>query len=301
MPHKVLIIDDDTTLLESLARGLMSSPYDIHTEEDPARGLQTLSQGDYAVVLSDMRMSGLDGVELLHRALLIAPDTTRMMLTGHGDLDTAMNAVNHAGIFKFLTKPCPLPELKEALQKAVEAHEEAVSSRRNREQNMLDDMTGLPNRILLRDRLRMATARSTRGYGLTGVIFMDLDGFKNVNDTHGHMAGDEVLREAARRFSDCLRASDTCARFGGDEFVVLLQDIQSADDAMTVAQRLQESLTRPFIIGNGLGVDVGASMGISLHPEHTSSVNRLVEYADRAMYAAKRRGGGIMLHSVKEQ
>lgn len=149
----------------------------------------------------------------------------------------------------------------------------------------------------------MATARSSRGYGLTGVLFLDLDGFKAVNDIHGHLAGDDVLREAARRFSECLRGSDTCARFGGDEFVAVLTDISAPEDAATAAERLLHTLDDPVTVngpGGPVEVRLGVSIGVSLHPTHTDSVNRLVEYADRAMYRAKRKGGGVVIHDTEK-
>jgi len=158
-----------------------------------------------------------------------------------------------------------------------------------------DVLTGLPNRLLFDDRLKHAIDRlqplpaSSVGPQLA-VLFIDLDGFKPVNDSLGHGAGDLVLREAARRLEGVTRASDTLARLGGDEFVLLLAPLDAAATASALAERLIEALRRPFAL-DGQSVTLGCSIGIAQFPEHGAS-DRLLACADAAMYAAKRAGGG---------
>jgi diguanylate cyclase (GGDEF)-like protein len=153
-----------------------------------------------------------------------------------------------------------------------------------------DPLTGLPNRRLLEDRLANALARlARRRHGGVAVIFLDLDGFKEVNDTFGHLGGDELLVAVGQRLLLTLRPSDTLARIGGDEFVAMLEDVASQDDACRVAERLMEALSTPFPLG-AREVQVTASAGISLGTDHRIRPELLIRDADAAMYLAKRNG-----------
>ncbi|WP_243440037.1 diguanylate cyclase domain-containing protein [Fundidesulfovibrio soli] len=167
--------------------------------------------------------------------------------------------------------------------------EKTRSEERIRELAFHDGLTGLPNRLLLADRLEQAIATAERNQTKVGVLFLDLDEFKRVNDTHGHVAGDELLRRMARRLGACLRANDTLARYSGDEFVAVLIDLVRPDEAAAIATRMLEAAAEPFEIG-GTTVRVGASIGIAISPQDGSTANQLLNHADTAMYRAKGRG-----------
>ena len=152
-----------------------------------------------------------------------------------------------------------------------------------------DALTDLPNRALLSDRLDLAIRHAARGQHMLGLVFMDLDHFKDINDNHGHDVGDEVLREVARRIASALRDGDTVARLGGDEFVALLDNVDSTEAADQAAQRILASLAEPVRV-DGHAFAVGASIGIGLYPRDGSSAKDLLRAADIAMYQAKRRG-----------
>lgn len=156
---------------------------------------------------------------------------------------------------------------------------------------LYDPLTGLPNRALLIDRLERALDRSQRdGTGLA-VGFLDLDGFKQVNDLYGHQAGDELLRVLAERMQRLLRTGDTLARLGGDEFVLVFPGIRTPEQLTAVAERLLELITEPVSWG-GHRFAVSGSVGITLHPEDDpeAGAEQLMRHADLAMYAAKQRG-----------
>ena len=153
-----------------------------------------------------------------------------------------------------------------------------------------DQLTGLPNRALLSDRLQLALARAQREQLQLALLFLDLDKFKQVNDTLGHAAGDLLLQLVAERIQQCLRAMDTVARFAGDEFVVLLEDFRSPDHAAMIAEKIRKALNQPFDI-QGQSQRVLPSIGIALYPQHAADSQQLLHQADNAMYLAKKNGG----------
>jgi diguanylate cyclase (GGDEF)-like protein/PAS domain S-box-containing protein len=152
-----------------------------------------------------------------------------------------------------------------------------------------DSLTKLPNRILLSDRLGQALAQAKRRHKNVAVAFLDLDGFKQVNDTHGHDVGDALLVALAKRMGDALRQGDTLARLGGDEFVAVIVDLAADTDCDPVIERLLRAAADPLVI-NGSSVQVSASIGITVYPEDDSDPDLLMRHADQAMYRAKKSG-----------
>jgi diguanylate cyclase (GGDEF)-like protein len=152
-----------------------------------------------------------------------------------------------------------------------------------------DGLTGLPNRTLFFDRLHQALHLATRYDRLCALLYIDLDGFKAVNDSLGHAAGDELLIAAGEKMKDCCRASDTVARLGGDEFIILLSEVAGKNGAEVLAQQILKAFEVPFMLKKG-EVVVGASIGISVFPTHGTSSDQLLKSADRAMYQAKEQG-----------
>jgi diguanylate cyclase (GGDEF)-like protein len=153
-----------------------------------------------------------------------------------------------------------------------------------------DHLTGLPNRPLLYDRLGGLLASAHREQQMFATLFIDLDGFKEINDEFGHKTGDLVLREVAQRLQQCLRETDTAARLGGDEFVVLLASIQKEEDARLIAAKILKSLSDPIPIGKSLTRTIGASIGGAVYPRNGDTQDALMNNADRAMYVAKQSG-----------
>ena len=150
-----------------------------------------------------------------------------------------------------------------------------------------DTLTGLPNRYLMFDRLNQLLVRAERYETRFAVLFIDLDGFKRINDSRGHDVGDLVLRGVADRLSQSVRAADTVARIGGDEFVILVEALRAGHDAIPLAQKIQASLGKPFSLPGG-DATVTVSVGIGLYPEDGRDAEELLKAADVAMYRAKR-------------
>lgn len=176
---------------------------------------------------------------------------------------------------------------------AVVATLDVTDSKREQEllrhRSLHDALTGLPNRVLLGQRLEQALAAARRERRRAAVMFVDLDGFKPVNDRHGHAAGDSLLAEAARRLSACVRATDTVARIGGDEFALVVGGIAEAGQALAVAEKVRRAIAAPFQ-HDGLELRVSSSIGVAVFPEHGSGARALLRHADTAMYAAKAGG-----------
>lgn len=158
-----------------------------------------------------------------------------------------------------------------------------------RRQAHTDSLTGLPNRSLFEDRLERALAAAARKERQLAVLFIDLDKFKEVNDTFGHATGDALLQQTATRLSGCLREMDTVSRLGGDEFTVLLPELADTADADAVAQKIVDAIGQPFAIG-GKTIAVTCSVGIALYPDGAEEASTLVRHADFAMYTAKQAG-----------
>jgi diguanylate cyclase (GGDEF)-like protein/PAS domain S-box-containing protein len=150
-----------------------------------------------------------------------------------------------------------------------------------------DQLTQLPNRALLRDRLKAALADARRGTGHMALLYVDLDRFKQVNDSFGHAVGDMLLQTVANRLKGCVRDTDTVARIGGDEFVILLHSLHAAEDADHVAGKIRQVLIQPMRL-DGHNLHIEPSIGVARYPEHGREEQQLFRHADQAMYAAKR-------------
>ncbi|MEW6349176.1 MAG: diguanylate cyclase [Thermodesulfobacteriota bacterium] len=184
--------------------------------------------------------------------------------------DDTGKVTNYVGIFSDITKAKQTEERLEHL-----AH--------------YDPLTELPNRLLFRDRLRRALVRADRDKTTVALMFLDLDAFKNVNDTVGHPLGDELLVQVAGRLAQCVRKGDTVARLGGDEFTVVVPDLHSTREVGSLAQRIVDELSAPFRL-KGYEVFTSASIGIAIYPGDARDPDRLVQHADTAMYHAKNQG-----------
>jgi len=177
---------------------------------------------------------------------------------------------HYVGIFTDITKI-----------KQGEAHLEQLAH--------FDPLTQLPNRLLFRDRLNRALAEAARNNKMVALMFVDLDGFKNINDTFGHPKGDDLLVEASKRLSRCVRRSDTVARLGGDEFTVIIPDLVDVHQVMSVAERIIKDLSKPFVLDRE-EMFTSASIGISIYPKDGLNTDRMLQHADTAMYQAKLQG-----------
>lgn len=292
MPIHVLLVEDDaidaelTELELTRERG---ARYEVRSVSTLDAAQVALAGARFDVVLLDLGLPDSVGLEGVTQLVPQAQDAVLIVLTGQDDDRVGAQAVA-LGAQDFIVKGVgELHRLPRAVELALERKRrtEAV-----RHAGLHDALTGLPNRSLFDDRLAAAAKRAARYDEGLAVAFVDLDGFKEVNDRLGHPVGDEVLRAAARGMSEAMRAVDTVARLGGDEFGCIYPGVADAQGARVVGRRLVAAGAHA-VAARDLpgGLEVTLSVGMALYPQHTSSLGELVRLADDAMYAAKRAGG----------
>lgn len=246
----------------------------------------------YDLILLDMHMPGMNGLEVMARLREVEKDSYLPVLAITGDRGFKIAALE-AGARDFLTKPYDMTEFQMRVRNMLEVRllykTVAEQGRMQKEMALHDALTSLPNRRLLVDRIEKAMQHASRGHNMMAVMYLDLDGFKAVNDTYGHHTGDELLKLVADRLLRATRKEDTVARLGGDEFVAVLSDIAHVDDVIRPASKVLRFLSSPFEIGE-LTVKVSASIGIAFYPGDGQDVEELMSHADKALYDAKRAG-----------
>ena len=251
-----------------------------------AEAKTALVDEDLGCVLLDLSLPDATGLEGLQAVRARAPQVPIVVLSGEENEDVALEAVQEGAQDYLVKRHADGHLLGRAIRYAVERKRAELELAR---QATHDALTDLPNRTLFLDRLRLTLARIERREKACAVLFLDLDRFKAVNDSLGHDIGDQMLVEAANRLRALVRPSDTVARFGGDEFMVLCDDIETEADAIVVAGRIADSLAEPFHLA-GRELYVGASIGIAVAEDRSRPAEEIVRDADQTMYMAKRRG-----------
>lgn len=300
-PIRVLIIEDSENDVKLLIRELQRGGYEVsHERVETAETMnRALDQQVWDIAFGDYSMPHFNGVAALKLLRERGLDIPFIFVSGTIGEDTAVEAMKNGAndyIMKGTLKRL-LPAVDRELREAGGRREHRQAEETIRYLAYYDSLTGLPNRASLLDRLHQAISDSQRDGKSVAILLMDLDHFKEVNDTLGHHRGDRLLQHVGSRLQASLRPSDIVARLGGDEFVVMLP-LSGSGDAMLVAQKVAKALEPPFII-EGLPVAVEASIGIALYPDHGANPDDLMQRADVAMYAAKQSGRGFIIYDAK--
>jgi diguanylate cyclase (GGDEF)-like protein len=246
-------------------------------------------------VLLDLSLPDAVGLEALEAVQAVTPEAPVVVLTGREDQALALQAVQEGAQDYLPKKGTDAALLARAVRYAIERKR---SELRLAYQALHDGLTGLPNRVLFLDRLAVAVERSRRRSASVAVLFIDLDRFKAVNDSLGHDVGDELLAEVAGRLRGVLRGGDTVARFGGDEFLLLCEDLRSEREALALAHRARAMIAAPIELARR-EVSVRACVGVAWAERAVSSATALIREADQAMYRAKQRGSGVELFEAR--
>lgn len=289
----ILIVDDQEANVRLLEEILRQTGYRRVTSTMSPQAVCGLHRANhYDLILLDLQMPGMDGFQVMECLKEIEP-------TGYAPILVITAQPGHkqralaSGARDFVTKPFDLVELKTRIHNMLEVR---LLYKRLADQNaalaslaLHDALTGLPNRRLLMDRLSLAIAHARRNQRTMAVMFLDLDGFKRINDTRGHDAGDMLLRLFAERLVATVRQEDTVARLGGDEFVIALHEAIDVEQVSRLVSKVISAVSQPYCI-QGDDVHMTVSVGVSVYPMHGQDEETLMKSADLALYEAKQAG-----------
>jgi two-component system, cell cycle response regulator len=290
---KILIVDDQDLNVLLLEQTLRNAGYaSITATTDPGQVCQLHRENRYDLILLDLMMPGTDGFQVMQGLKEVEPDGYMPVLAVTAHPGHKLRALQ-CGAKDFVSKPFDLAEVLMRVRNMLEVrllHEAARTHGKILESLALKDpLTGLANRRLLAERMSMALEHSRRNRSIMAVVYLDLDGFRRVNNTLGHAAGDTLLKMVAERLVAAVRAEDTVARLGGDEFIIGLWHLSGTDDAAGLASILIEVVSKPYDI-EGHPVRITASAGIGIYPLHGEDADTLMRNADLALYETKRAG-----------
>jgi two-component system, cell cycle response regulator len=285
---RILIADDDPTTLLLLESALKEWGYDLVTVRDGDAAWDVLRSADSPqMALLDWMMPGLSGIELCRkvRQESEAPFVYLVLLTGRAKTQDIVQGME-AGADDYLSKPFEEQELKVRLRAGRRIVESQETLRLHATR---DALTGIWNRRMILEILGRECARAARASAPFGVVIADLDHFKRINDTLGHLGGDAVLLEASRRMSSVLRPYDAIGRYGGEEFLIILPGIDEAS-AVAVAQRMRQVINEAEVATPTGKIHVTVSLGVAIGEGPSIDADELITIADAALYRAKREG-----------
>jgi diguanylate cyclase (GGDEF)-like protein len=293
--NSVLIAEDDPLFRRILEAWLSSWGYKVTSVDDGAKAFELLHQNDASeLVILDWIMPGMDGLEICRRmrSREQVPYHYILLVTSRDDKRDVIRGLE-AGADDYLTKPFDAGELRARLRvgkRILQLQDELIHARENlRFQATHDSLTSIWNRAAVLDLLHRELQRAFRTGGCTGILMLDIDHFKMINDNHGHLNGDLVLREVAARIKEVVRSYDFVGRYGGEEFLVVLSDC-AKQDVCPSAERIREAIARRPISVDGVEVRVTVSIGATFASSADTMEQRLLQQADIALYSAKRNG-----------
>ena len=286
---KLLLIEDnpaDARLIQIALNEISASSYEIVVVDTIKEGLGKLTAEKFDVVISDLSLPDSEGIETIEKILDVDQDIPVIVMTGQNDMDVSIKAVQ-LGAQDYLIKGIGDGHLiSRAIYYAIERKRVEAEMRHMAH---YDSLTGLANRLLFRERLNHAILNARRNQSLVALVFIDLDRFKHINDTLGHDAGDQILIQVAKRLSGIIRETDTLSRLGGDEFMLILENVESTNAVTQVADKIIESFKLPCHIENQ-ELYITPSIGVTLYPSDHDDAKELQKNADAAMYKAKDMG-----------
>jgi diguanylate cyclase (GGDEF)-like protein len=293
---KILIVDDLEANVRLLDRMLRQAGHTrVASTMDPHEVCGLHRDHRYDLILLDLEMPGMDGFQVMEGLKEIETDGYLPILVITAQPTQNLRALE-AGARDFISKPFDLAEVLIRVHNMLEVrllHHAARNHGKMLESLALKDpLTGLANRRLLADRMSMAIVHARRNKSTMAVVYLDLDGFKQINDTLGHGTGDVLLKMVAGRLVATVREEDTVARLGGDEFMISLWQIGRADYAAAVALKVIAAVSQPYAI-EGHTVSVTTSAGVGIYPVHGEDADTLMKSADLALYEAKRAGKNV--------
>jgi two-component system cell cycle response regulator len=299
----ILIVDDREANVSLIDQILSEDGYTrITTTTNSLEVCALHRKNRYDLIVLDLQMPGMDGFQVMDGLKADESEDYLPVIVLTAQPAHKLRALK-AGARDFISKPFELVDVKTRIHNMLEVrllYKKLENYNKVLEQRTLhDSTTGLPNRDLFDDRLTHAIALAKRHTWMLAVMFLDLDRFKCINDTHGHAVGDRVLKEVAKRLLQHARDEDTVCRSGGDEFLYLLMNPQGTENIERIAGALLKTIGQPIDLGD-LQPVINASIGIAVYPDNGTSGEQLIRNADTAMYRAKKAGIGCILFNALE-
>ncbi len=279
----ILVVEDDPAAAGSLEAALKLADYRVWLAGTPQEGLELLRSNAFPAAITELRSPKMNGVQFTTQAHKISAETNILVLTPYSFIGSAIEAME-AGAYGYITKPLNSSEIRIVVERAVERYFLLSTSGEKDyfvDLAVRDGLTGLFNRRYFNELVNVEVNRVKRFPTALSLLMLDIDNFKNYNDTQGHQAGDELLKSAAKVFKNSVRAVDIVSRYGGEEFVIILPQADKKA-AQIIAERLRVQIS--------LYLPTTVSIGIATLPDDASEVEQLIEKADAALYQAKKTG-----------
>lgn len=279
----ILVVEDDPTAAGLLESTLKSAGYRVCLANDPREALELLRSSPFPVAITEMRSSRMNGIQFTKEVHKLSPGTNVLVITLYSFIASAIEAME-AGAYGYITKPLNSSEIRIVVERAVERYF-LLSTSGEKDYFMglavRDGLTGLFNRRYFNELINIEVNRVKSFPAPLSLLMLDIDDFKNYNDTQGHSAGDELLKNAAKVFKNSVRGVDVVCRYGGEEFTIILPQTNK-NSAQIIAERLRVQV--------GLFLPVTVSIGIASIPENAQGIEDLIQKSDEALYQAKKAG-----------
>ncbi|WP_457749678.1 diguanylate cyclase [Sulfurimonas sp.] len=316
----ILYVEDDTTIAPEVAEFLRHRVRELYFAKDGKEGLEMYHHYHPDMIITDIKMPVMSGLEMIQKIREDDNETPIIVTSAHNDCSFLLESIN-LGVDGYLLKPLDLgvmiqkihklaepmemkkhirqlnesliqtnASLEAKIAKAVKAHTNSLVKENESMQRLAfyDALTNLPNRAFVYEVLEKEIQKAKRNKDIFALFFIDVDDFKYINDTYGHDIGDKVLVEFAKRLQKSVRKSDYVGRLGGDEFILIAEDVKNVKAVITLAQKIRENIQKKFTIHAHV-IEFSCSIGISCFPDDAQNMNELIKDADLAMYSIKRK------------
>ncbi len=292
-PIKILIVDDEESFRATLEDFLSDYEHTVLTSGDALEALEILEGEKVDLVISDLRLPRMDGIAFTRKVMQMNRDIPVIVMTAYASIESAVEAMK-SGASDYITKPFKFEHILFIIERVMETRklrELAGKSEYYQQLSNLDDLTGIHNYRFFKDMLKHEIERHSRYSRPISLLMIDIDNFKHINDTYGHLVGDQVLRQIARLLKNSIRSCDIVARYGGEEFAVILPETLEIE-ALKVGSRVVETIQKHQfkLTEDQSNTNISVTVGLASFPKDATNASQLIELADQALYRGKKAG-----------
>gem|GEM_PF-5991746 len=285
----IIIADDDPSILLLLSHILKEDNYEVTEARSGMEAIELCREHTFDLAIFDLVMPNIDGITACKEITLQVSNPPPVLIITSLDDDISVTNAFNAGAIDYVTKPINWSVFKQRVKRIVESEKNRQKVKRL---EFHDSLTGLPNRTLLLDRLESAILRAQRNQNMLALLMVDIDNLKLINETLGHNNGDKIILSVANRLHKSIRDTDTLSRSGGDEFILIIENIHHLEDAALMAEKFSRIIDHRMTIMDQ-DIHIKASIGISIYPQDGITIGSLLSNGDAALYRAKEQGGNI--------